>query len=166
MRLQTTTPTTATCFISTLFWYQPMCQWFTNDALGTVGVGANSIGTLAEGAWVILFLQNSSNGLFTPLNPYDIWPISTQSTIWWMTHQKWCIFRFQDAQEFRWLNVVLLYFDRCDYGTHPFLWSLQATNISPPKVCLKMIFCSSRCNIPCKGTFSCTCINVVGLYLL
>ena len=37
-----------------------------------------------------------------------------------------------------------------------------------PKYVWIMIFLSSRWDmlVPCKGTFSCTCINVVGLYLL
>ena len=144
-----------------------MCQWFTNDALGTVGVGANSIGTLAEGAWVILFLQNSSNGLFTPLNPYDIWPISTQSTclkrfipfliyenfVWHPRSDAFFAFKIRRSSHGSMSSYCIL----TDVTMAPtlLLWSLQATNISPPKVCLNhdFLFLQVRYGSSLQGHF-------------
>lgn len=125
---------------------QPVYQWFTNDALGTVGVGANSTGTLAEGAggdffgganflqegivlrpWILMIWIANIHAINLPQKVYPIWIyeyfvwVWVILTIWWITsHPKSDAFAaFKIRRKFRWLSVVLLYFDRCDYGTCP-----------------------------------------------
>ena len=160
-----------------LFWENSLCmwkrigatmyQWSTNNALGTPGVGANSIGTLAEGLWRVCEIPPTTGCLrlrpwllimfdqmanIYPINlaqkvypcliyEYFVWVIMT---IWWLSwHPKSeaCV-ACKIHSKFRWRKVssYCILTDVTMAPTVLLLFTLQATNISPPKVSLKMIF--------------------------